>query len=110
MLERNNLITVDNLRAVIFSVLGYDDFNLIRSNKVYDRILFDYGYYGEGVTIKRIRGCLYYFNHICGLGNNQFQEGNNYKYRLKNEEIEQIIKLLKLYQKDSILNIIKQIE
>lgn len=96
MSEINKLITVDKLRLVIFNVLGYDDFNLLRSNKLYDRILFDYGYYREGVSIKRIKGCIFYYNHICGLGNNKFQEGDNYKYRIKNEEINQIINLLNL--------------
>ncbi len=90
-------INVNDLRHVIFSVLGYDDFNLIRSDKVYDRILFDYGYCDKGVTIKRIKSCLFHYNHVLKSGNNRFQE--NAKYRLNNEEIKEIIILLKNYEK-----------
>lgn len=101
MSKRKKLISIDELRQSIFSSLGYDNFNIIRINRVYDRILFDYGYYDNGVSIKRIKGCLFYYNYICGLGNNKFQEGDNYKYRVKNEEINQIINLLKLCQKEN---------
>lgn len=66
-----------------------------RMNKVYDRVLFDYGYYGSGVEIKRLKRGLFYYNHICSLGNNRFQEGNEYKFRLKNSEINAIINQLK---------------
>jgi hypothetical protein len=95
MSRLTKLISIDKLRQIIFSVLGYDDFNLIRSNNLYDRILFNYGYYANGVTVKRIKGCLFHYNMICGLGNNKFQEGGNYKYRIKAKEINSIIKLLK---------------
>lgn len=93
----NILVPIDKLRQVIFSVLGYSEFNIIRSEKVYDRVIFDYGYYDNGVSPKRIKGCLFYYNHICSLGNNKFQEGSDYKFRLKNQEINQIIKLLYEY-------------
>lgn len=93
--DKNKLITIEKLRSVIFSSLGYDDFNLIRSNKLYDRILFDYGYYGSGVTVKRVKGCIFHYNYVCGLNNNKFQESENYKYRINANEINLIIKLLK---------------
>ena len=91
------MISIDELRLTIFSTLGYDDFNLIRSNKVYDRILFDYGYYANGVTIKRVKGCLFHYNYIMKLGNNKFQESEDYKYRLTDKEIKKIVTMLKTF-------------
>jgi hypothetical protein len=96
MIKEKKLISVNELRQIIFSSLGYDDFNIIRGNKLYDRILFDYGYYYEGMSLKGIKTCIFHYNYICKLSNNQFQE----KYRVRNEEISQIIKLLKLCQKE----------
>lgn len=98
MTKTNKLVAINKLREIIFNILGYDNFNLIRGNMLYDRLLFDYGYYGNGVTSKRIKSGLYYYNHICGLGNNKFYEGEKYKYRLKNEEINQIVKELKQHE------------
>ena len=96
-------VPVNKLREIIFSVLGYDDFNLIRANKLYDRILFDYGYYANGVTSKRVKGCIFHYNHICNFGNSYtecygeytYLKGKNYCYRIQPKEINLIIKCLK---------------
>jgi hypothetical protein len=85
--------TIEQFRKALYAVL-----DTVRMNKVYDRVLFDYGYYGEGVTLKRLKGCLFYYNHICSLGNNRYAEGAEYKYRLNNREITAIINTLKTSQ------------
>ena len=82
--------SLESFRRSLYEVLDN-----IRMDKVYDRVLFDYGYYGDGVTLKRLKGCLFYYNHICSLGNNKFQEGSEYKYRLKNKEINKILTEIK---------------
>lgn len=93
------MTSVNKLKETLNEILDE-----IRAEKVFKRILFDYGYYGNGLTVKRLKGCLYHYNYICGLGNNKFQEGENYKYRLKNEEINNIINQFKFSSNNSELN------
>lgn len=101
-MKNNVLISTQQLRNAIFSSLGYDDFNIIRSNKLYDRLVFDYGYYGNGLDIKRINGYLFHYNRICKLGNNISYINEDYMYRLNNNEIKDIIKIIKTYSHEII--------
>ena len=85
------LVSTQKLRNAIFSSLGYDDFNIIRGNKLCDRILFDYGYYDNGMNINIIKGCIFNYNKICKFSDNI----EDYQYRINDQELQKIIRTLK---------------
>jgi hypothetical protein len=59
----------------------------LKHDKIIKNFKFHYGFYDEGLDKKRTKGIFYHLNHIFNYNK------ENYKFKLKSNEISEIIKL-----------------